>query len=225
MSSLTLSDELRRELVRRRLPRFYVHRAVREFTDHCQDIDAEGASAAVSGERIGNPRELARQFATEFRKQHFAGRHPWLVFALAPLPCTIAGVAICYFAGFVCLHFLGLLTSDSATNFTSQFLALAMTQAGLIAPVLAVTWYFGRWAYQSGCGGRWFWTVAALQCLFAAAFQTQLVLPTEPGNGTFSVGLMLPPTNWLFLALPLLVVIGMAWHVRDRAKRLTAATH
>jgi hypothetical protein len=224
MSSLTLSDELRRELVRRRLPRFYVHRAVREFTDHCHDIDAEGTLAARADERIGDPRQLAKQFAAEFRKQHFAGRHPWLVFALAPLPCTILASALFYTLGFFVLQAIGSTAPTAATSFTSQLLAFTLCRGGLIVPVLAVTWWFGRWAYRSGCGARWFWTVATIQCLFAAVIQTDMQLPTEPGNGAFMVHVSAPPMNWPLLAMPLLASIGMAWHIKDRAKRLEVAT-
>ncbi len=218
MSTLTHSDQLRRELIGRRLPRYYVHRVMREFDDHSQDIAAERAAAPTDVARLGDPRHLANRFATEFRARHFAGRHPWLVFALGPIPCTIVAAMLVYTVGFFLLEACGSLQPLGATSWISQFLAIVVSYAGLIVPLVGVMFCFGRWAYRSGCGARWFWTVCVLQSLLGALAHSQLKLPTEPGNGSFSVGLSVPPSlNWPLLALPILAAIGMAWHVTQRA--------
>lgn len=223
MNAPSLSAQLRCELVRRRLPRFYVHRVMREFDDHSQDIVAEH-QATPELDRLGDPRQLAKHFATEFRARHFAGRHPWLVFLLGPIPCTIALAIVVYTASYWLLQMLGSLQPMESTNWRSQFLAITACHAGLIVPLLTVTFCFGRWALRSGSGARWLWTVCALECLLGALVHTQLKLPTAPGNGSFSIGLSFPPAgNWLFAALPLLVAVGLAWHVSRRADSVPLA--
>lgn len=223
MSVLSRSDQLRCELLKRRLPRYYVHRVMREIDDHSRDIAAESAGNEATALRLGDPKLLAGRFATEFRSRHFAGRHPWLVFLLGPIPCTILAATLLYMAGFFALESLGSLRPSGATSWLNQWLAIVVCYGGLIAPIVGATLWFGRWALRSGCGARWFWTATALECLLAALVHTQLRLPTAPGNGMFSVGLGFPPvTNWPLVALPILVAIGMAFrltHGTEAARR------
>jgi hypothetical protein len=216
MNAPSLSAQLRCELVRRRLPRFYVHRVMREFDDHSQDIVAEH-QAMPDVDRLGDPRQLAKHFATEFRARHFAGRHPWLVFLLGPIPCTILLVALVFTLGFWSLELLGSFQTNGATSWSMQYLAIIVCQAGMIVPLMTVTYAFGRWAFRSGCGARWFWAVAILECALGALMHSQLKLPTAPGSGALSIGLSYPPAmNWELVALPALVAVGLAWHVSRR---------
>jgi len=204
---------LRHELLRRRLPRFYVHRAVREYADHFHDIIREGVSDDSSASRLGDPTTLAAQLATEYRARHFAGRHPWLVFALAPIPCTILAAALLIAVGATAVELL----EPALGAVALRCLLVAVFYASLTLPMLGATWFFGRWAIRSGCGARWFWTSSALVCALAAATQFHLSFATEPQKGSFSVGLALPPQiNWPFLALPALTAFGLAWHVANR---------
>jgi hypothetical protein len=190
-----------------------VHRVLREFDDHADDIAGEGDAPRA---RLGEPAQLAQRFAAEYRARHFAGRHPWFVFLVAPIPCTILAAILSYIAGFGLLELLGAASPLGAMRWSSQFLAIIVCNAGLILPLLSVTWIFGRWAFRSGCGARWLWTVTALQCSLGAITQLNMALPTEPGNGTFSVGFSFPPqVHWPFVLLPLLVAVGLARHARQ----------
>jgi hypothetical protein len=212
MGTHTLSDQLRSELLRRRLPRFYVHRVVREFDDHADDISAEGDAPRA---RLGDPSLLAQRFAAEYRARHFAGRHPWLVFLIAPIPCTILAAIVSFFVGFLVIELTEPLLSGPAAPWASRFMVLAVCKAAIVAPLMAGTWTFGRLAYRSGCGGRWFWMASLLQCLLGALTQLTVTLPEEYQNGALAVGCSFPPDiNWPFLALPLLLAIGVAWHAR-----------
>lgn len=214
MSVLSLSNQLRHELLRRRLPRFYVHRAVREYADHFHDLIREGVSDDSSAARLGDPQALAAQLATEYRARHFAGRHPWLVFALAPIPCTILAAALFIAIGATTVELL----EPVLGAVSLRCLLVAVFYTSLTLPMLGATWFFGRWAIRSGCGARWFWTSSALVCALAAATQFKLSFATDTQDGSLIIGLALPPQiNWLFLALPLLTAIGLAWHVTHRA--------
>ena len=224
MNAPSLSEQLRRELIGRRLPRYYVHRVVREFDDHAQDIHTEGDAATPA--RLGDPRQLARHFAREFRARSFAGRHPWLVFLIGPIPCTIALAILVFTAGFWLLDSLGSFQPAASTRWGTQFLALVACHVGLTLPLLTVMYCFGRSALRSGCGARWLWAVCALECALALLVNTQLRLPTAPGNGRFSVGLSFPPAgNWWLAALPLLVAVGLTWHVHGSSRREQTAAN
>jgi hypothetical protein len=224
MNAPSLSAQLRCELVRRRLPRFYVHRVMREFDDHSQDIVAE-RQETPDADRLGDPRQLAQHFATEFRARHFAGRHPWLVFLLAPIPCTLVAVIASFFMAFATVELLEPVLPAAAAPWLSRFLMIAACHVGLVVPLLGVTWIFGRLAYRSGCGARWFWTASLLQCLLGALTQLSVSLPAERTNGSIEIGLSYPPAmNWEFFALPALVAVGLAWHVSRRVDTAPLAT-
>jgi hypothetical protein len=218
MTVLSQSDQLRRELLRRRLPRFYVHRAVREFTDHGHDIAREGASAGDSAERMGDPQALAARMATEFRARHFAGRHPWLVFAFAPIPCTILAAALFCVVMMISIELLDPIISAVGPSGSHELFVSIACHAGVVVPLLGMSWWFGKLAYRSGCGARWSWTASLLMCLLGALTQFQLEFPTANTNGVFALGVSVPPAiNWSFLMLPLLTAFGLAWHVTHRA--------
>lgn len=225
MSSAALLNQLRGELSRRRLPPHYIARAVREIEGHCEDIaserqDSEAASEATLCRRLGDPVRLAADMASEFRAQHFAGRHPWLVFLGAPLPCTMALAAVWYFIGFCVLEAVGALVPQARANTAAIVLVQCFCVGGVAVPLLGVTMIFARWALRAGCGLRWVCAACVLQCLLGASVHTNLTLPTAPGKGSFSIGLGVPPANLAMLLLPCACAAAVAWRYLRQSQSL-----
>ena len=80
-------ERLREELARRRLPKSYADRLVRELSDHVQDLTEENMSTEAVIASLGEP-ELVADAAARCRPGFFR-RHRWLrattfVFCLCP---------------------------------------------------------------------------------------------------------------------------------------------
>jgi|GEM_PF-1661260 len=90
-------DELRRLLRAKWVAPRYSARALRELEDHFADLERaaqdrglQGSDVrAVATQVLGDVRSLAQELVDGLRRQSLAGRHPWITFALLPLPVLV----------------------------------------------------------------------------------------------------------------------------------------
>ncbi len=95
MNSLLSSKRMLARIIGRGVPPTYASRVVRELSDHREDLIEAGDEQ--SGAALGEERHLAREIVAGYRQRTFAGRHPWLVFTLLPLPLMVLSIpAILY---------------------------------------------------------------------------------------------------------------------------------
>ena len=93
-------EELRGNLACRGLPRSYIARFVAELEDHLQDISLEQEVSVSTDmrkapddrvwvERLGSQEQLVEHAVANYQGASFAGRHPVMVFLLAPIPAAL----------------------------------------------------------------------------------------------------------------------------------------
>jgi hypothetical protein len=216
-------DELDRQLLRQALPRAYRRRLAAELAEHFYDALSDSSAGAnpleqgdhgMEAERIqavcgqlGDPRALAAGAAVEYRRRTFSGRHPILMFLVAPLPLALLAWAAVIAGGAGIFAWLGPKSGEApgAWQFGMPVVLVfwAIVPPALVA--LLVCW-------MSATSGRsWRWVIASLGllALATAAFHSDLRWPTQPGNGQLMVGFGLnshpSAEQCLRFAFPLLV--------------------
>ena len=86
---------LRRDLLRRGLPRNYVNRVIGEWADHLEDLSSAQLSKEADMPQtkavdfLGSETELAEAAVLQYRARTFAGRHPVWTFLVAPIPLLL----------------------------------------------------------------------------------------------------------------------------------------
>jgi hypothetical protein len=163
------------------------------------------ATSQLAPALAGPPQTQGQPQTSGHHRKEVAGswaqRHPWIVFAVAPIPLL---VVTCMVYGAVVVGILALWKPNSESTVALQVLPLIF--AGFLyvpASILAValTWLIFRYQMKA----RW-WFVAMLPTLFAASqLNLQYQLPTGPGSGRLNLGANLSPVpgNWLQCLIPL----------------------
>lgn len=211
-------DRLRRELNRRRLPPAYAARLLEEWADHFHDLQKEnqGMDALNNAEeRLGTPESLAASAEREYMRRTCAGRRPWLVFLMAPLPL--------YFGAFMALGFPCVAAKswvapiDGPIVTEPSTLAWVVTYASVYAlaflPPLLAAALFCRLGKRAG---RPAWGFASCLMLAYLAFISHLGVhpPTETHNLSGFMGWELGFSQWperLAQAIPPLALGIWTW--------------
>src|SRR5689334_6350813 len=136
-------ENVRNELAGQRLPRAYGERLLGELADHAEDWEAADGRAGIAGptieEALGTPAEVARIAAGKYRKTRFAGRHPVLVFVIAPLPLIFA---IEILIAFGCSQLYNLVVGDDPYFRAGVTLMQTFRFALLLVPLLTTSLLF-----------------------------------------------------------------------------------
>jgi hypothetical protein len=165
-------SEVRKELVRRALPRRYINRFVLELSDHVTDFTEDSMSTDVQEsrsiiDRLGIPSQLADQAAVEFRHQRFTARHPWMVFAALPvvlLPLLWIGFALGIWAVLeVATGFVGDVPDGPLASWI-EWCILLVAYCMMNLPILLSAWLICRMARNAVMGWKW----SLLACLLLA---------------------------------------------------------
>ena len=209
---------------------------LRELADHHEDLRlaalaqgcTEAEAEALADARLGEPTDLARQWAAVLRQASWWGRHPWLGFGILPpvafllVWCLVgAGVVAAGGLGLWLRHVGGFSAGDLATAFLAEpeaFAEVYAVPAGVNTAALAlVVLGFGRLARRALLGPRWL----ALAGLVTAGQGFFLQNGLEPHRFNFGYGW---PPNWAGAAIPLLVagLLVAEWAVRRRGVRVVA---
>jgi hypothetical protein len=221
MPPSTWHSELRRALVRRRLPQDYRERLMGELLDHFYDLMEENPhmDARTLTSRLGWPDDLARAASAEYRRRTFAGRHPIVTFLVAPVPTVatlIVGLLLLLFGVAWLVPDKWIHSSRGVAITPIVLFAIAWTLR--LAPFAVAALLFTRGAARSGCDFRWSMAATALVVLFAGAFNVWFEAPTlVPESGRFGLGFALPtgPVQLLQASVPLAIAL---WYTR-RANR------
>ena len=142
-------EKLRKEVEQQGLPAEYVERLLRELTDHLYEIQEEdkgmeAENIRTADERLGEPSDLACLIGSEYRNQHFSGRHP-VAFAVLSVTLLFG-------------PFLGMMLLDIRLPF------LLSEECGFILPALL----YGLWSLIRSRGRlRCFWAGFVLPCMAA----------------------------------------------------------
>ena len=237
-------DELIAELRHRGLPRAYCRRLAAELADHYHDALAEASAGATSAttssspeqgdhgmeaERIqtvcgqlGDPHTLAAGAAREYHRRTFSGRHPILMFLLAPLPLTlVAWVAVvALIAGL--FRWLGPESGSDVPNAWRYGMPVVLVLWAVVPPTL-VALLVCRMSVRSGRTWPWVAASLALLALATAAFHSDLRWPSRPGNGQLMVGFGLnshpSAEQCLRFTFPLLAATLALLHFKRRQNR------
>ncbi len=225
-------DEVRTQLVRRKLPPLYVERLVVELSDHLTDCMEDRMSTDAKDlhgvfQRLGAPSTVATQAASEYRQARFSRRHPVLMFVVLP----IVALPLLWAASIVALislvKLLGIesgqvTTGEAAWQWANAALPYA-TVGLLIAPLALAAAFFCRLARRAGVSWRWSLAACALLAVLGGAAMTQFVLPTEHAKGTlrFGFGISTHPSasQMLQFLLPLSIGGWAAWRQLSGAGR------
>jgi hypothetical protein len=248
MDSQPQFERLRRELAHQGLPRRYVQRVMEEMQDHKEDILEETPAASVScvvedspaWQRLGDPVQIAKAIAKEYRSRTFVGRHPILSFLAAPIPLSfVAWLGWMVLFGLLIASF-GELEPDRGTlQWPLLFIWSVLTcyYGSLVLPSALAAGLCCRWAYRSG-RGTWSLAGCALIAVFAGLVVSSMKLSAVLHESCCMVGsvLLIPFVGhaggpWsvsqqlIQMAVPL--GIGAWFHVKQRrqVRRWLAVGH
>ena len=228
---------LRNRLLRRGLPAAYVTRAVQELADHHADLVDGTTEPQQAWKRLGDVELIGEELVHKFRARTFAGRHPLLTFAIAPLPAVILLWVAMFFASWTSAFAIAGLLGNQLENYVEtdlvgasapfpMWLLLGIHYACLYIPPAVGAWWFCRLATRSGRGIVW----GATACLVVAGLALfafcELKEPQNGQPGMLTLGLWLPlfhrfaHLKWQLLqaVAPLAVLVYMAWQARRLEK-------
>ena len=185
-------DELRTELTRRRLPLDYIERMTCELSDHFHLLLEDRMSTDAKdlrsvGARLGQARDIATAAADEFRRRHFSGRHPVLMFLLLPmatLPLLWAALLVVLL---LVAKALGLesgganLDGPVAATMTAWMPTILFVV--LLLPVIAAAACMCRLAMRTGVNRKWMVLACSLVAILGGAAVVNVALPTTTAKG------------------------------------------
>lgn len=211
-------EATRKALTRRRLPPRQVRRLMDELHDHYLNLMEENPNMNSDSlaDRLGDPDDLAEYALAEHRRRSFAGRHPVVMFLVAPIPLALAVVvaAVALLVGVASL--IPEQIAHGETGVAATSILMAFVSWGLrLFPFALLAAVFSRMARTSLCDWRWGFAASMLVALLAGAFAVDYQLPTAlPNSGRFSVGLGFPggPIQALQFAVPVAVATLLAFY-------------
>jgi hypothetical protein len=193
VANLQWLDQLRHELWKCRVPRFYSERLISELSEHLVDLQKENPSMdahLIAEERLGNPEHLAAAAQREFRYRTFAVRHPVWAFAIGPVPALIPVFVSIFLLTWWIEISIGMTTPirrleiDPPTTF-QWCVSYASVYVQRFLPFGLTAWWFSRKACRVG---RPLWGLFA--CGVISCFAFHYWCSVHPGPGPYS-GLIL----------------------------------
>ena len=233
-------DDLERELRRCGLPRSYRRRLAAEMSDHFHDAldDPQGnrfsspdnslqqGDQGMEAERIqavcgqlGDPGALAAGAARQYQCRTFSGRHPILMFLVAPLPLALVAWAAVVAGVTSLFSWLGPESGATVPAAWRYGMPVVLVLWAILPPTLVALWVC-RMSVRSGRTWRWIAVSLALIALATAAFHSDMRWPTQPGNGRLMIGFGLnnhpSAAQCLRFSFPLLVAGWALLHFKRR---------
>lgn len=172
--------------------------------------------------QLGDPLTLAAGAAREYHRRTFSGRHPILMFLLAPLPLALVAWAGAVSSIATLFGWLGPESGGDVPDAWRYGMPVVLVLWAVLPPTL-VALLVCRMSVRSG--RTWRWVAASLACiaLATAAFRSDLRWPSKPGNGQLMVGFGLnsqpSAEQCLQFAFPLLAATWALLHFRRRQSR------
>jgi len=225
MDSRKWHETLRGALRRQNLPRAYIDRLVEELSDHLLDTQTENPSmdAQTAISHLGSTETIAAVANHEFRRQHFAGRHPYFTFVFGPIafvPLLFFGLL---FGPFCIFATLEAVVDTVVALVTGSALVPAPEEPGTLAPYWVVccyhhffrfvpfalaAWIFCRWGRRAGMQR---WAIVSCGIIAALAGATASYVKPIDGSGEWAFGLALKPGfgQLLQLLVPLAVAVWL----------------
>jgi hypothetical protein len=236
-------EELRGNLACRGLPRAYIARFLAELEDHLQDISLEQEVSvstdmrkAPSGrvvERLGSHEQLVEHAVANYQGASFAGRHPVVVFLLAPIPVAIICWVVFLLVAVLGVEGLGYMFGPGVLPPASDWPVAvvrsvrALPLLGSFIPPAAVVLLWCRMARRSGRSWRWCLASCLLVALAAGLHIVTVTTPTATTKGAMYIGFGLVG-SWkqgAQFVVPLLIgCLSLLWGVHSSNSRWVAAT-
>jgi hypothetical protein len=224
MNNQPWPEELRHKLCQQNLPPAYIDRLVEELTDHLRDTQTETSSmdAQTAFTRLGSSDKIAAAATHEFRRRNFAGRHPWLVFVVAPvafIPLLFVSLIAALFAGAwligTTVEWLILpdnfLWPSKTTQSRIEWWTLAAYDSFVrFVPFVVASWIFCRWGRRSNM--RWWPLVACTIVAITAGFLFTKSVPAvgdKPGLWMIGLATRFEARQFVQLLVPLAAAIWM----------------
>ena len=229
-------EHLRAELVRRKLPPFYVERFVLELSDHFSDCMEDRMSTDAKDlhgvfQRLGSPGQVATSAAQEYRRARFSRRHPVLTFVLFPV-LSLPVLWFCKIALVVLLvKMLGIESGKQGVRSALWDVADAALPFVIVSltvlPVAIAAAFFCRLAMRADVNWKWSLAACSLLAVIGGAAVAQLALPTETTRGSLSFGFGIsthPSAAQVLQFLVPLAICGWAvWrHFKNRPAALAS---
>ncbi|MBX9790830.1 MAG: hypothetical protein K2Y37_18075 [Pirellulales bacterium] len=233
-------EQLEGELRRQGLPRAYRRRLAAELTEHFHDAlddrhcdrlfsttnSLQQGDQGMEAERIqavcgqlGDPVALAAGAAHEYQRRTFSGRHPILMFLVAPLPMALVAWAAVVVAVTSLFAWLGPESGAAVPAAWRYGMPVVLVLWAIVPPTLIALWVC-RMSARSGRTWRWIAVSLALISLATAAFHSDMRWPTRPGNGQLLIGFGLnshpSAAQCLRFSFPLLVAGWALLHFKRR---------
>lgn len=196
--------ELEMELQRRRLPRRYVTRLVRELSDHVMDaweisMIKDDQSGIDPESRLGSPREVAESAEQTYCSRTFAAQHPvWMFGVLPPLLFAVVAFTI-YFMSAAVFKFLvdSLILNELASSTWLPTLAQGYLVGCLILASVSVAVTFSLVARRYAIRRRWPMVAAVIIAVLCGGFWSQVTpkTPREMGRVTIGFSLAMWPSS------------------------------
>jgi hypothetical protein len=233
MDSRQWCDKLRCDLRRQNLPPAYIDRLVEELSDHLLDTQTETTSmdAQNAFARLGSADTIAAAASHEFRRRTFAGRHPWLMFVVAPfafIPLLFTSLLLALFAvawmidttvEWLIMPESELWTSKAAQAQAEWWILSAFDTYVRFIPFIAASWIFCRWGRRNNM--RWWPLVACTIVAITSGFLfTKSVPATGDKPGLWMIGLATRFEARQFVQLLVPLAVG-AWMLFKLPRRLS----
>ncbi len=225
-------ERLRRQLVARRLPRAYIDRIVEEMTDHFHDLTEESMKTEEEAVfQLGNPDQVAKVAAKEYRRRTFLGRHPviaFLTFAISPIfSFFFLAIAAMYAVGCgfeLVAPVLGI-HDDFLVHGSPAAMTLwcyGMPIAFIMLPSVVLMLLYGRVAKRTESARRWI-IVSCGILAYAASTPLFMIGFGIPRHGdALTVGLAwrpVVPIQFVQLVIPLALGSWLLWRQRRHESR------
>jgi hypothetical protein len=232
MQSQRWLESVREQLIARRLPRDYIERFMEELADHFHDLTEENMESANDAIiRLGDPQQVAKAAADEYRRRTFLGRHPviaFLTFAISPLitlPLLAVGEMIAVYG------VLYLVTSAIAAIFhihddasahlgatVDATIQILLPVLFVIIPSLILTAVYSRLARRTASPQTWLIVSCGLIAALASAPIFMCRFDPKRNYDLLGIGAHWPITIMQFVQFALPIVFA-AWLSKRRRAR------
>ncbi len=162
-------------------------------------------------DRIGTPEDLAAAAAQEFGRRKFAGRHPFLTFAVSPIPAVLAVCLVIVLIGKGIAWLMlppGINSGMQPTTIFQRVVGLVEGYALCLAP-FALGWMFLDCSRRAG---RPVWGLIACGLLAFLSLNLRPAITAE-FNVAFPLGGFLQPDRMVPTILPLAFALWVWWRI------------
>ncbi len=197
MSKLLSRKNFMISLCKRGIPARYAWRVSKELNDHAEDLNENQSESS-----LGDPDELLDQIESTYKQRTFAGRHPLLVFLMAPLPVVIMIYILSFILAVLVASLIFFLLNSAGFKIDDSGL-VSLTSFGCIVlfPNILSSVFIIKWARRSGIRFKF----AILSCLpvllIALVFIASVFISQTDSVIRFYFGLNLPLNRWFGPAL------------------------